>query len=136
MDLDAARAFLADHHRAVLTTVRTDGRPQLSPVLCGLDADGAVLVSSRQTAQKTANLRRRPQVSLCILSDDFFGEWVQIDGSVEIVGLPDAMEELVELYRTIAGEHPDWAGFRAAMAQERRVVLRITVERAGPGRAG
>ena len=136
MDLAEARAFLAQHHRAVLVTMRADGRPQTSPLLCGLDGDGRVVVSTRETAVKTRNARRDPRVSLCILSDGFFGDWAQIDGVAEIVPLPEAMEGLVDLYRSVQGEHPDWDEFRAAMVQQRRVLLRIEIERAGPDRSG
>ena len=136
MDLAEARAFLAQHHRAVLVTMRADGRPQTSPLLCGLDGHGRVVVSTRETAVKTRNARRDPRVSLCILSDGFFGDWAQIDGVAEIVPLPEAMEGLVDLYRSVQGEHPDWDEFRAAMVQQRRVLLRIEIERAGPDRSG
>ena len=136
MDLDEARAFLRDHHRAVLVTLRADGRPQASPVLAAVDADGKAAISSRETAMKTRNARRDPRVSLCVLSDGFFGSWIQVDGRAEIVSLPDAMEPLVDLYRRTAGEHPDWDDYRAAMERERRVVLRIDIERAGPDRSG
>lgn len=136
MDLDEARAFLRDHHRAVLITLRADGRPQASPVLAAVNADGKAAISSREGAMKTRNARRDPRVSLCVLSDGFFGPWIQVDGRAEIVSLPDAMEPLVDLYRRTAGEHPDWEDYRAAMERERRVVLRIDIERAGPDRSG
>jgi PPOX class probable F420-dependent enzyme len=136
MDIEQARAFLADHHRAVLITLRTDGRPQASPVMAGVDADGKVAISTRETAMKTRNARRDPRVSLCALSDGFVGPWVQVDGRAEIVPLPEAMQGLIDLYRRAAGEHPDWDDFRAAMDRERRVLLRIEIERAGPERSG
>lgn len=136
MDIEQARAFLADHHRAVLITLRTDGRPQASPVMAAVDADGKVAISTRETAMKTRNARRDPRVSLCALSDGFVGPWVQVDGRAEIVPLPEAMQGLIDLYRRVAGEHPDWDDFRAAMERDRRVVLRIEIERAGPDRSG
>ncbi|HVM04704.1 MAG TPA: PPOX class F420-dependent oxidoreductase [Acidimicrobiales bacterium] len=136
MDIEQARAFLADHHRAVLITLRTDGRPQASPVMAAVDADGKVAISTRETAMKTRNARRDPRVSLCALSDGFVGPWVQVDGRAEIVPLPEAMQGLIDLYRRAAGEHPDWDDFRAAMDRERRVLLRIDIERAGPERSG
>lgn len=136
MDPDRLRAFLADHHQAVLATVRRDGRPQMSPVVCGMDDEGRVVISTRETAAKTKNARRRPQVSLCVMSDGFYGEWRQVDGKAEVVFLPEAMDGLVDAYRQMAGEHPDWDDFRAAMVRERRVLLRIEIERAGPGRSG
>jgi PPOX class probable F420-dependent enzyme len=136
MDLDDARAFLRDHSRSVLATHRRDGRPQLSPVAHAVDDDGTVLISSRETAFKVRNLRRDPHASLCVLSDAWYGEWVQVDGTAAIVSLPEAMELLVEYYRRLRGEHPDWDEYRAAMASDRRCMIRITIERAGPDRRG
>lgn len=136
MDLAAARDFVRNNHRAVMTTRRASGDPQLSPIVCGVDADGRVTMSTRETALKVKNLRRDPRVSLCVLNDGFFGDWIQVDGTAEIVSLPDAMELLVEYYRSLAGEHSDWDEYRAAMQRERRVLVRVTLERAGPDRSG
>ncbi len=137
MDLDEARSFLRAHHRAVLATVRRDGTPQLSPVLVGLDDAGYAVVSTRETAMKTHNLRRNPRAWLCVFPDGFFGgRWIQVEGRAEIVSLPDAMDGLVAYYRGIAGEHPDWDDYRAAMERDRRVLLRIDLTRAGPDRSG
>jgi PPOX class probable F420-dependent enzyme len=135
MDLTDALAFIAHNHRAVLATTRSDGNPQLSMVMAGTDGD-EVVVSTRETAHKTKNLRRRPRATLLVFGDDFFGPWVQVEGPVEVVGLPDAMPGLEAYYRQISGEHPDWEDYRAAMVHEQRVLLRISVERAGPDRAG
>ncbi len=136
MDLDEARTFLRVHHRAVLVTRRANGDPQLSPVVCAINADGMVAVSTREAAMKVKNLRRDPRVSLCVLNDGFFGDWIQVDGTATILSLPEAMEPLVEYYRSLAGEHPDWDDYRAAMARDRRVLVRIDIERAGPDRSG
>lgn len=136
MDIEGAQAFIREHHHAVLATRRSDDRPQMSPIVCSIGGDGAVWISSRETAVKTKNLRREPQASLCVLSDGFMGEWVQVDGRAEIVSLPDAMEMLVDYYRSISGEHPDWDEYRAAMQTQQRVILRITIERAGPNVSG
>ncbi len=136
MELNRARDHVRANHHAVMATTRADGRPQLSPVACGVDAEGFVVVSTRETALKTKNLRRDPRVSLCVLADAFFGEWVQVDGTATVVALPDAMEHLVEYYRAVSGEHPDWDDYRAAMQRERRVIVRIDLERAGPDRSG
>jgi PPOX class probable F420-dependent enzyme len=136
MDLDEARQFLRANHRAVLATNRTDGRPQLSPVAVTADSDGRAVVSTRETALKISNVRRDPHVSLCAFTDGFFGAWVQIDGVADVQALPEAMEPLVDYYRSVSGEHPDWDGYRAAMQQERRVLLRVTITRAGPDRSG
>src|SRR5436190_6809800 len=100
VELGRALDFIREHHHAVMQTYRRDGTPQLSPIACGVDADGLVVVSTRETALKAKNLRRDPRVSLCVISDGFFGEWIQLDGRAEIVALPDAMEHLVEYYRT------------------------------------
>ena len=136
MEIDAAREFIESNHHAVLATNRRDGRPQLSPVACALDADGNVVISSRETAVKVKNLRRDPRASLCVLSDTFFGAWIQVDGTAEIVSLPEAMDGLVEYYRRVVGDHPDWDDYRAAMEREQRVLVRIRIERAGPDQSG
>ena len=136
MDLDTARRFLRTQHRSILATRRSDGRPQLSPVVHAVDDEGRVVVSSREPAIKVRNLRRDPQISLCAIQDGFFGEWIQVDGSAEIVSLPDAMDLLIDYYRQVAGEHPDWDDYRQAMERERRVVIRVALERAGPDRSG
>jgi PPOX class probable F420-dependent enzyme len=108
----------------------------MSPVATSVDEDGTVVVSTRETAVKTKNLRRRPRASMVVMNDRFFGEWVQIEGPVEIVSLPEAMDGLVSYYRSVAGEHPDWDEYRAAMESERRVLLRLTVARVGPQVSG
>ena len=136
MDPGQAADFLRAHHRAVLATSRADGRPQLSPVLCVADDEGRVLISTRETAVKTGNQRRDPRASLCVFTDGFFGEWVQAEGDVEIISLPDAMDLLIDYYRRVAGEHSDWADYRAAMVRDRRVIVRITLTRAGPDVSG
>lgn len=136
MDLDEARAFVRANHRAVLATSRRDGRPQLSPVLVGVASDGRLHISTRETAVKTRNVRRDPHVSLCVVNDGWFGEWVQVEGTAEVVSLPEAMDLLVDYYRDVSGEHSDWDDYRAAMERERRVMLLVTVERAGPDVSG
>jgi len=136
MNPGQAADFLRAHHRAVLATSRADGRPQLSPVLCVADDEGRVLISTRETALKTRNLRRDPRASLCVFTDSFFGEWVQAEGDAEVISLPDAMDLLVDYYRRVAGEHSDWADYRAAMVRDRRVIVRITITRAGPDVSG
>ena len=132
MTPDEARDFLRDNHRAVLATFRADGRPQLSPVLAAIDDEGRVLVSTRETAMKTKNLRRDRRVSICVFTNRFFGGWVQVEGQAEIVSLPEAMDVLIDYYRRSAGEHDDWDEYKAAMERERRVVVRFAIERAGP----
>ena len=136
MNVDRARAFVKENHRAVLVTRRSDGRPQLSPVLAVVDGDGRIVVSTRETAMKVRNARGDPAVSLCVMNDRFFGEWLQVDGSAEILSLPEAMDGLVDYYRRAAGEHDNWDSYRAAMQEERRVLFRVEIERAGPDRSG
>jgi PPOX class probable F420-dependent enzyme len=136
MNVEAALEFIRSQHHAVLATLKSDGAPQLSPVTVGVDEDGHVVISTRQTAYKVRNIRRDPRVWLCALPDGFFGQWAQLEGRAEILELPAAMEPLVEYYRRISGEHPDWDGYRAAMERDERVLLRITVTKAGPSVSG
>ena len=128
--------FIRRHHRGVLATYRKDGQVQMSPVLAAVDAESRVVVSTRDGAMKTINLRRNPRASMCALSDRFFGSWYSIEGNVEIVTLPEALEPLVDYYRQVSGEHPDWQEYREAMVREGRVLLRITVDRSGPTQHG
>jgi PPOX class probable F420-dependent enzyme len=136
VDIQRAIEFLRSQHRAVLATRRSDGSPQLSPIVAAVDDDGAILISTRETAVKAKNLARDPRASLCVINDGFYGQWIQVDGTAEIVHLPDALELLVDYYRRISGEHPDWAEYRSAMVQDQRLIVRITIERAGPDISG
>jgi PPOX class probable F420-dependent enzyme len=136
MELAQAQDFLRRHHRGVLATRRRSGAPQLSPVMTAVDGEGRVMISTRETAIKTKNVRRDPHVSVCVINDGFFGEWIQVDGTAEIVSLPEAMDLLVDYYRRAAGEHPDWDDYRVAMEREKRVMMIVTIERAGPDRSG
>ncbi|HLH46783.1 MAG TPA: PPOX class F420-dependent oxidoreductase [Acidimicrobiales bacterium] len=136
MDIDEALAFLRDSHHSILIARKADGSPQPSPVAHGVDDAGRVVISSREGAYKVRNLRRDPRATLCAFTDRFFGPWVVVEGTATVTSLPDAMEPLVELYRQAAGEHPNWDEFREAMRAERRVLVAITVERAGPDAAG
>ena len=136
MDIRAAQDFLQTRSCAVLATRRRDGQPQLSPVTVGIDEAGRAVVSSRAAAYKVRNIRRDPYVSLCVFVDNFYGDWIQIDGTAEVLELPEAMEPLVEYYRRLEGEHPDWEDYRRAMERDQRVLLRITIDRAGPDRKG
>jgi PPOX class probable F420-dependent enzyme len=136
LDVPTALTFLRAHSHAILATSRADGRPQLSPIVASVDADGQIAISSRETAVKVKNLRRDPFASLCVVNDGFYGEWVQLEGPATVVSLPDAMEPLVEYYRSLSGEHPDWDEYRAAMRRDERVIIRIRPERAGPNVSG
>ena len=124
------------HHLAVLATFRRDGRPQLSPVTAGVDDEGRVEISTRETSMKVKNLRRDPRLSLCLLNRGFFGEWGQVEGTAEIVDRPEALDLLVGYYRRISGEHPDWDEYRQAMIDEKRVLVRFAIDRAGPTAEG
>ena len=124
-------AFLAARHRGILITTRADGWPQASPVTYGVD-DGAIVIATYPQRAKTRNVRARPQVSLCALSDDFDGPWVQVDGAGEVLDVPDAVEPLVRYFRAVAGEHPDWDEYRAAMVEQGKSLIRIEIERWGP----
>jgi len=127
------RDFLAANHRCVLVTHKADGALQSSPVVCAVDDQGRVLLSVTQDRAKTRNVRRDPRVSLTVFTDAFFGPWVHLDGTAEVVDLPEAMDLLVGYYRQVAGEHPDWEEYRSAMVSEGRCVLRISVSHAaGP----
>ena len=136
MEIAEALEVIRTQHHAVLATSRADGTPAMTPVDANVDAEGKVVISSRQTAYKVRNLRRDPRAWLCVLPDGFYGRWLQVAGTAEILDLPEAMEPLVEYYRTTAGEHPDWADYRAAMERDRRVLIRLSVTSAGPDVAG
>lgn len=136
MDLDQAREFGHRHHRAVFTTRRPSGGIQQSPVLTTVDENGRFTVSSREAAYKTLNARADPWGQLLVLDDAFFGAWIWVEGTVDVLSLPDAMEPLVDYYRSISGEHDDWDDYRARMQAENRVLLRLSPGRAGPDREG
>lgn len=132
MNPSEALEFLRANHRSVLMVHRSGGQVAPSPVVHGVDDRGQVVISSRQTAYKVRNLKRDPRATLCGFTDGFFGPWVTVSGPAEIIPLPDAMDGLVDLYRQVAGEHPDWDDFRAAMEREQRVLIAIRPETAGP----
>lgn len=136
VDRDALLAFLRPRHRAVLVTTRADGRPQSSPVTCGVDAEGRIVVSTYPGRAKTRNVRRNPQVALCVLSDDWDGPYVHVDGTAEVLDMPEALDGLVDYYRGIAGEHPDWAKYREAMARQGKSLIRVTPDDWGPVATG
>jgi len=137
VEISEAVEFVRHNHRGVLAVTRADGKPQMSPVSGTVNPDGLVVVSSRETAYKVRSLQARPYAAYCGFADQFFGRpWVQIEGPARIVTLPDAMEPLVDYYRSISGEHPDWDDYRAAMERDRRVLILITPERVGPSVQG
>ncbi len=136
MDIEEAVEYVRTHHHAVLATLKSDGTPQLSPVTAGVDDTGHVVISTRQTAYKVKHLRRDPRVALTAFTERFYGDWIQVEGHAELVALPQALDLLVDYYRSISGEHPYWAEYRAAMVEQRRVIIRFEIERAGPNVSG
>jgi PPOX class probable F420-dependent enzyme len=134
VDLDEARRFIRENHQAVFSARRTDGGPQMSAVMVGVDGEGRAIISSREHAYKVRMVRRDPRVALCVLNDNFYGRWIQVDGTAEVLSLPEALEPLVEYYRSVSGEHSDWDDYREAMARDERVLIRVTIEKAGPDR--
>jgi PPOX class probable F420-dependent enzyme len=135
VDLEEARAFMRENHRAVLANRRQSGIQQ-SPVIVAVDDEGRAIISSRETAYKVKNLRRDPWAQLCVFTDRFYGKWIYAEGRAEIVSLPEAMEPLIDYYKRFPGENPDWDDYRERMEREQRVLIRITLERAGPDRQG
>ena len=136
MEIDEAIEYVRRNHHAVLATLKQDGSPQLSPVTAGVDGDGHVIISTRQTAYKVRHVRRNPRVWLCVFPDGFYGRWVQLEGTADIVELPEAMDGLIGYYRDISGEHPDWDDYRAAMERDQRLLLRVSIAKAGPNVSG
>ncbi|MCU1377770.1 MAG: ATP/GTP-binding protein [Acidimicrobiales bacterium] len=125
-------AFVRPRHNGILVTTRQDGTSQLSPVTMGVDDAGRVVVATYPERAKVANLRRRPAASVLVLSDEFGGEWVQVDGTAEVLDLPEALEPLVDYFRAISGEHSDWDEYRQAMVEQGKALVRVTIERWGP----
>ncbi len=132
VDRAGLESFVRPRHRAALLTYRRDGSPQLSLVTMGMDDQGRVLISSYPSRAKTHNLRRDPRASVLVMGDEFNSDWVQLDGEAEVIDLPEAMEGLVEYFRVISGEHPDWDEYRDAMQKQGKVLIRITLARWGP----
>ncbi|BBA98598.1 putative ATP/GTP-binding protein [Actinacidiphila reveromycinica] len=130
--LDELLEFIRPRHHAILLTTRADGRPQGSPLTCGVDDSGRIVVSTYPERAKTRNARRDPRVSVIVLSDSFNDAWVQVDGRAEVLDAPESVEPLVEYFRNISGEHPDWAEYREAMLRQGKSLIRITPERWGP----
>jgi PPOX class probable F420-dependent enzyme len=132
VDRAGLEEFIRPRHRAVLSTQRSDGSPQMSPVTMGVGPDGAILIASYPERAKVQNLRLRHQAALCVLSDDFGGEWVQVSGTATVVDLPEAMKGLVTYFRSISGEHSDWDEYRQAMIDQGKVLIRFAAEGWGP----
>lgn len=124
--------FIRPRHRMLLATGRRDGRPQLSPVTGGVDAEGRIVIATYPARAKSRNLMRDVRASVLVLSEDFNGAWVQIDGDAEVLPMPEAAEGLVDYFRSISGEHPDWDEYREAMRAQDKSLIRITPSRWGP----
>jgi PPOX class probable F420-dependent enzyme len=136
VSLDELLDFVRPRHRAVLLTRRADGSPQASPLTCGVDDSGRIVVSTYPERAKTRNAHRDARVSLIVLSDNWDGPWVQVDGTAEVIDSPDSVEPLVEYYRNIAGEHPNWDEYRQAMVKQGKSIIRVTPTRWGPVATG
>jgi len=136
VDRDGLLEFVRPRHHLILTTRRADGAPQLSPITAGVDDDGRIVISTYPERAKTRNARRHAAVSVLVLSDEWNGPWVQVDGTAEVLDLPEALEPLVEYFRVISGEHPDWDEYREAMRKQGKALLRIRPTRWGPVATG
>lgn len=132
VERDELLDFVRPRHYATLVTTRRNGRPQVSPVTCGVDEEGRVVISTYPMRAKVANLRREPAVTVLIHSDDWNGPYVQLDGVAEVIDQPDAVEPLVDYFRSISGEHPDWDEYRQAMRDQGKSLIRVTIESWGP----
>ncbi|MEU7316325.1 PPOX class F420-dependent oxidoreductase [Streptomyces sp. NPDC007083] len=130
--LDELLEFVRPRHRAILLTRRADGTPQASPLTCGVDSAGRIVVATYPERAKTRNARREAEVSVLVLSDEWNGPWVQIDGAAEVLDVPEAVEPLVEYFRAVSGEHPDWDEYRSAMVEQGKSLIRVTPRRWGP----
>ncbi|MFG2720637.1 PPOX class F420-dependent oxidoreductase [Streptomyces sp. NPDC048416] len=136
VDLKQLLDFVRSRHRAILVTRRADGSPQGSPLTCGVDDEGRLVMSTYPERAKTRNARRDRRVSVIVLSDEWDGPWVQVDGEAEVMDAPESVEPLVEYFRGISGEHPDWAEYRAAMVKQGKSLIRVTPVRWGPVATG
>jgi PPOX class probable F420-dependent enzyme len=132
VDLAGLLEFVRPRHHGILLTTRSDGGPQGSPVTMGVDEAGRIVVSTYPDRAKTRNAKRNPKASVIVLSDDFGGAWAQVDGTAEVLDIPESVEPLVDYFRAISGEHPDWAEYRAAMVKQGKSLIRITPTRWGP----
>ncbi|GAA3199001.1 PPOX class F420-dependent oxidoreductase [Actinocorallia longicatena] len=132
VDLDGLLEFLRPRHRGLLAMTRSDGRPQLSPVTCGVNSAGQIAVATYPGRAKAVNGKRNPRASICVLSDTWDGPYVQVDGDVTVLDMPEALDGLVDYFRCVSGEHPDWDGYRAAMARQDKSLILLDITRWGP----
>ena len=136
MDLEQAREFMRTNHRGVLAARAPGDHIHQSPILVTVDGDGRAIISSRETAYKVRYLRRDPWVQLCVFTDAFFGGWIFVEGSADVLSLPEAMDPLIDYYKRFPDDNPPWDEYRERMRREKRVLIRITLDRAGPDKQG
>jgi PPOX class probable F420-dependent enzyme len=136
VERDELLEFLRPRHRGMLATRRRDGSPQLSPVTCGVDPHGRITIATYPQRVKALNVRRDPRVSIVVQGDDWSGEYVQVDGHASVLDLPESVEPLVDYFRSVSGEHPDWDEYREAMVKQGKSVIRIEIDRWGPVSTG
>jgi PPOX class probable F420-dependent enzyme len=136
VELEELLDFVRPRHHMLLITQRSNGSPQASPVVGGVDDSGRIVISTYPERAKARNARRRPDTSVVVLSDDFNDPWVQVDGTCEVLDVPEALDAFVEYFRNISREHSDWDEYRQAMIDQGKCLLRITPTRWGPVATG
>jgi PPOX class probable F420-dependent enzyme len=134
VDLEGLLDFVRPRHRITLITTRRDGRPQVSPVTGGVDGQGRIVISTYPDRAKAVNLRRDDRATVLVHSEEWNGPYVQVDGTAEVLDMPsqEAEDGLVEYFRCISGEHPDWEEYRQAMRTQGKSLIRITPTSWGP----
>ena len=132
VERDELLNFIRPRHKGILSTQRQDKRPQMSLVTMGVNASGKILISSYPERVKVANARRNPEASICVMGEEFNSEWVQVDGHIEVLDLPAALDGLCEYFQVISGDHPDWEEYKSAMVKQGKVLLELSVERWSP----
>ena len=133
MEISDARKFMRENHRACIAVRQKDGWPQMTFVTPGIDTQGRAIITSRGTTYKIKHIRRDPRVSMLIFGEQYSGsKFVQIRGTAEIIELPEAMDTLIFWYKQVRGEHKNWDDYRKQMHDEKRVIIRVNIEKAGP----
>jgi PPOX class probable F420-dependent enzyme len=137
MEIADAQRFLQGNHRACIAVRQKDGWPQMTFVSPGIDLQGRVIITSRGTTYKIRHIRRDPRVSLLIFGEQYSGsKFVQIHGTAEIIELPEAMNTLIFWYKQVRGEHQNWDDYRKQMHDQKRVIIRVNIEKVGPQSVG
>lgn len=133
MEIADAQEFLKQNHRGVLVARKKDGSLQMALVSPTIDADGKVIITSRDSTYKVKNIRRNPQISLLVFGEQFNGsKYIQIEGKAEIIEHPRAMDIVLDWHRQIRGEPADWEEVRKKTLAEGRIAMRVTIEKVGP----